>query len=115
VKPVGEPDTGNRYARFDERDGKWGAGLRPQATAPILDSTRADSEAFKLAYCNVTTLLQLTELRPGLLQPRLAVHRRRGRHVLPRLRTGLAPSEFDPFRSSSTIGKAPDGTQLRGG
>ncbi len=54
VKPVGEPDAGNRQVRFDERGGETGprqAGLRrrresaghhhrkPTATAPLLDST----------------------------------------------------------------------------
>src|SRR5262245_44164146 len=41
VKPVGKPNAGNRHVRFDERDGKRGVGHRPQATAPILDSTTA--------------------------------------------------------------------------
>ncbi len=54
VKPVGEPDAGNRQVRFDERGGETGlrqAGLRrgresaghrhrkPTANAPLLDST----------------------------------------------------------------------------
>src|SRR5262245_48476011 len=42
VKPIGKPSAGNRHAGFDERGWETGAGLRPQATAPILDSTECD-------------------------------------------------------------------------
>jgi len=38
VKPVGEPDTGMSGSMSG--DGKRSVGHRPQATAPILDSTR---------------------------------------------------------------------------
>jgi hypothetical protein len=40
MKPVGEPDAGNPHVRFDERGEeteRWPS--RPQATAPLLDST----------------------------------------------------------------------------
>src|SRR5215475_14546756 len=39
VKPVGELDTGTSSSMSE--DGKRSDGLRPQATAPILDSTRS--------------------------------------------------------------------------
>src|SRR5712672_1639657 len=42
VNPVGEPDALIGHVRFDERGWETGRGHRPQATAPILDST--DSE-----------------------------------------------------------------------
>jgi hypothetical protein len=42
-----KPDAGNRHVRCDERDGKQSVGRRPQATAPILDSTNS---AFAASY-----------------------------------------------------------------
>jgi hypothetical protein len=39
VKPVGEPDAGNRHVRFDERGWETERRRMAQATAPILDST----------------------------------------------------------------------------
>src|SRR5678815_2115981 len=41
VKPVGEPDAGDRHVRFDERGWETGRCRMAQATAPILDSTEA--------------------------------------------------------------------------
>ena len=41
VKPVGEPDAGNRHVRFDERGWETERCRMAQATAPILDSTCA--------------------------------------------------------------------------
>ena len=42
VKPVGEPDAGDRHVRFDERGWETERCRMAQATAPILDSTKAD-------------------------------------------------------------------------
>jgi hypothetical protein len=42
VKPVGKPDAGNRLVRFDERGWETERCRMAQATAPILDSTKAD-------------------------------------------------------------------------
>jgi hypothetical protein len=39
VKPVGEPDAGDRHVRFDERGWETERCRMAQATAPILDST----------------------------------------------------------------------------
>src|SRR5262249_45513865 len=39
VKPVGEPDAGDRHVRFDERGWETACCRMAQATAPILDST----------------------------------------------------------------------------
>jgi hypothetical protein len=39
VKPVGEPDAGDRHVRFDERGWETARCRMAQATAPILDST----------------------------------------------------------------------------
>jgi hypothetical protein len=39
MKPVGEPDAGNRHVRFDERGWETGRCRMAQATAPIVDST----------------------------------------------------------------------------
>src|SRR5882762_10743426 len=39
MKPVAEPDAGNRHVRFDERGWETGRLAKPQATASILDST----------------------------------------------------------------------------
>jgi hypothetical protein len=41
VKPVGEPDAGDRHVRFDERGWETARCRMAQATAPILDSTIA--------------------------------------------------------------------------
>src|SRR6516165_6975711 len=45
VKPVGEPDAGDRHVRFDERGWETERCLTAQATAPILDSTKCDLAA----------------------------------------------------------------------
>ena len=37
VKPVGEPDAGDRHVRFDERGWETGRCRMAQVTAPILD------------------------------------------------------------------------------
>ena len=42
VKPVGEPDAGDRHVRFDERGWETGRCQTAQVTAPILDSTKTD-------------------------------------------------------------------------
>ena len=42
VKPVGEPDTGDRHVRFDERGWETERCRMAQATASILDSTFSD-------------------------------------------------------------------------
>ena len=42
VKPVGEPDAGDRHVRFDERGWETERCRMAQATAPILDSTNSD-------------------------------------------------------------------------
>jgi hypothetical protein len=42
VKPVGEPDAGDRHVRFDERGWETARCRMAQATAPILDSTECD-------------------------------------------------------------------------
>ena len=39
MKPVGEPDAGNRHVRFDERGWETERCRMAQATAPILNST----------------------------------------------------------------------------
>src|SRR5882672_11492033 len=41
MKPVAEPDAGNRHVRFDERGWETGRLAKPQATASILDSTHS--------------------------------------------------------------------------
>ena len=41
TKPVGEPDAGNPHVRFDERGWETERRRMAQATAPILDSTKA--------------------------------------------------------------------------
>jgi hypothetical protein len=46
VKPVGEPDAGNRHVRFDERGWETERLATPQVTAPILDSTTTSISQF---------------------------------------------------------------------
>jgi hypothetical protein len=55
VKPVGEPDAGDRLVRFDERGWETERCRMAQATAPILDSTVA---TFRCG-ANVWTLLDV--------------------------------------------------------
>jgi hypothetical protein len=43
VKPVGEPDALIGHVRFDERGWETERCRMAQATAPILDSTKADA------------------------------------------------------------------------
>src|ERR1700758_2815791 len=43
MKLVGKPDAGNRHVRFDERGQETECCHMAQATAPVLDSTRADT------------------------------------------------------------------------
>ena len=45
VKPVGEPDALIGHVRFDERGWETERRRMAQATAPILDSTKADKPA----------------------------------------------------------------------
>jgi hypothetical protein len=52
VKPVGEPDAGDRHVRFDERGWETERCQMAQATAPILDSTEAASMAHLSANSN---------------------------------------------------------------
>src|SRR5258707_3524259 len=49
VKPVGEPDAGDRHVRFDERGWETERCRMAQATAPILDSTETDLRAQRSA------------------------------------------------------------------
>src|SRR5215813_12305208 len=42
MKPVGEPDAGDRHVRFDERGWETERCRMAQVTAPILDSAKAD-------------------------------------------------------------------------
>jgi hypothetical protein len=51
VKPVGEPDAGNRHVRFDERGWETERCRMAQATAPILDSTTASFAAVQRNGC----------------------------------------------------------------
>src|SRR2546421_6368202 len=46
VKPVGEPDAGDRHVRFDERGWETERCRMAQATAPILEST---NQTFRLS------------------------------------------------------------------
>src|ERR1035437_483311 len=49
VKPVGEPDAGDRHVRFDERGWETERCRMAQATAAILDSTISDMGGVALA------------------------------------------------------------------
>ena len=48
VKPVGEPDAGDRHVRFDERGWETERCRMAEATAPILDSTFSDVSRVRL-------------------------------------------------------------------
>ena len=52
VKPVGEPDALIGHVRFDERGWETERCQMAQATAPILDSTKADipADLFHVRY-----------------------------------------------------------------
>jgi len=51
VKPVGEPDAGDRHVRFDERGWETERCRMAQATAPILDSTETDLSVWPTDVC----------------------------------------------------------------
>jgi hypothetical protein len=74
VKPVGEPDAGDRHVRFDERGWETERRRMAQVTAPILDSTEA-------AVRRNAAILPVSEERPTS----------RGHH---------RRVEFDPERTS---------------
>ena len=75
VKPVGEPDAGDRHVRFDERGWETERCRMAQATAPILDSTKCElPTASRNVWC----------------------WRQSGKHLL-----ALSISHFDPLRTSS--------------
>jgi hypothetical protein len=48
MKPVGEPDAGNRHVRFDERGEETERCRMAQATAPLLDSAFSDKRTVAL-------------------------------------------------------------------
>jgi hypothetical protein len=48
VKPVGEPDALIGHVRFDERGWETERCRMAQATAPILDSTKADNRCIAI-------------------------------------------------------------------
>src|SRR6266851_4594911 len=63
MKPVGEPDAGNRHVRFDERGWETERLAQPQATALILDSTALNPGLlvlFKSWTCVVAGLVAAT-------------------------------------------------------
>jgi hypothetical protein len=70
VKPVGEPDAGDRHVRFDERGWETERCRMAQATAPILDSTGTDQASCLLSsrYRGVSGLIA-DMLRPPFLTP----------------------------------------------
>ena len=53
VKPVGEPDALIGHVRFDERGWETECCQMAQATAPILNSTKADLATFPLWRCEL--------------------------------------------------------------
>jgi hypothetical protein len=52
VKPVGEPDALIGHVRFDERGWETERCRMAQATAPILDSTKAAVPIHQTRVCN---------------------------------------------------------------
>jgi hypothetical protein len=55
VKPVGEPDAGDRHVRFDERGWETARCRMAQATAPILDSTDEQDPRLPWKFGGVVT------------------------------------------------------------
>src|SRR5712691_359560 len=76
MKPVGEPDAGNRHVRFDERGWETERLAQPQATALILDSTTLNPgyRIGTLRPCGTTSACEPTGS---------ALLRRAERHQLP--------------------------------
>src|ERR1700726_1713787 len=66
MKPVGEPDAGNPHVRFDERGWETERCRMAQATAPILDSTKAavrcDAKNRRVLKVNRTAFRRLVPL-----------------------------------------------------
>jgi hypothetical protein len=57
MKPVGEPDAVAPHVRFDERGWETGRCRMAQATAPILDSTSPDQQAWSASASECGRLL----------------------------------------------------------
>src|SRR5262245_16260452 len=70
MKPVGEPDAGDRHVRFDERGWETERCRMAEATAPILDSTSPCAP------------LSSPSIQSARMNPGFAGHRR---HPAPRL------------------------------
>src|SRR4029453_2548377 len=63
VKPVGEPDAGERHVRFDERGWETEGCRMAEATAAILESTEGEASACPLACRLLGGLLQVEPIR----------------------------------------------------
>jgi hypothetical protein len=79
VKPVGEPDAGDRHVRFDERGWETERRRMAQATAPILDSTKADMPS-RLSHVCYWGVNGLWDLNPVKVRAQLA--------AMPRVESG---------------------------
>jgi glutamate/tyrosine decarboxylase-like PLP-dependent enzyme len=78
VKPVGEPDAGDRHVRFDERGWETERCRMAQATAPILDSTfwecrmhraMSEFEGKAVSAQETTKMLRTINKHKGTLAP----------------------------------------------
>ena len=66
VKPVGEPDAGERHVRFDERGWETERCRSAEATAPILDSTILLQKSFRTGdrkFCGLQARFSCKDVR----------------------------------------------------
>ena len=66
VKPVGEPDAGERHVRFDERGWETERCRMAEATAPILDSTILLQKSFRTGdrkFCGLQARFSCKDVR----------------------------------------------------
>jgi hypothetical protein len=73
VKPVGEPDAGDRHVRFDERGWETGRCRTAQVTAPILDSTLATC-GYETAVGRFRGIADMAELDAGWGRSRMTLN-----------------------------------------
>src|SRR5262245_60714011 len=71
MKPVGEPDAGDRHVRFDERGWETERCRMAQVTAPILDSAFSDIQQCPLSgrYWGHSGHREFMSTRPSAMPP----------------------------------------------
>jgi hypothetical protein len=85
VKPVGEPDAGDRHVRFDERGWETGRCRMAQVTAPILDlyEVAVVKGGISVVFSDLDSLWLRMWARGQAPQPRSGAPKAQGLRVRP--------------------------------